>query len=62
MENNMQNVNNIRIEIINSLAIKIANLEVQVAALTAENKILQQSQSTNVAETYMEDETDESSE
>ena len=30
--------NNINVEIINSLAVKIANLEVQVAALTAENK------------------------
>jgi len=33
--------NNIHIEVINNLAIKIANLEVQVAALTAENKVLQ---------------------
>jgi len=60
MENNMQNVNNIRIEIINSLAIKIANLEVQVAALTAENKLLQQNQTTS--DVNMEDEMDESSE
>ena len=34
MENNINN------EIINQLAVKIANLEVQVAALSAENKVL----------------------
>lgn len=33
--------NNINVEIINSLAVKIANLEVQLAVLTAENKALQ---------------------
>ena len=39
--------NKINIEIINSLAIKIANLEVQVAALTAENKNLQEQLTNN---------------
>jgi len=34
MENNINN------EIISQLAVKIANLEVQVAALSAENKVL----------------------
>jgi len=34
----MEMENNLHAEIINNLAIKIANLEVQVAALTAENK------------------------
>ena len=32
---------NTHVEIINTLALKIANLEVQVAALTAENNALQ---------------------
>jgi len=34
--------NNLNVEIINNLAIKLANLEVQVAALSAENKHLQE--------------------
>ncbi|MCL2559284.1 MAG: hypothetical protein FWE07_02245 [Turicibacter sp.] len=32
--------NRIQVEMINGLAVKIANLEVQVAALTAENNML----------------------
>ena len=54
--------NNIQVEIINNLAVKIANLEVQVAALTAENKVLQQSQQQMLAEVEEEAEVNESSE
>jgi len=59
MESNMRNENNLNIEIINNLAIKIANLEIQVAALAAENKILQQNQ--NSIEAGLEAKKDEPS-
>jgi len=35
--------NNLNIEIINTLGIKIANLEIQLASLIAENKLLRES-------------------
>jgi len=56
--------NNLQVEIINSLAVKIANLEVQVAALNAENSMLRQAleASNNQDEEIQEDEANESSE
>lgn len=56
MENNMQ------VEIINHLAMKVASLEVQVAALTAENKALfQQHQQETEPEELTEEETNHES-
>lgn len=52
--------NNIQVEIINNLAIKIANLEVQVAALTAENKALQVLQEQTKSEVIKEEANNES--
>jgi len=41
---------NISMETINQLAVKIANLEVQIAIVSAENKVLQNQQVTSQKE------------